>query len=99
MSRSSLTPSPISGADMNVLTRHFGSSHSWIQSTFSTQGLPLGDAARLLVLAIVASHLIACSEAEEVDYSGPVADWSDFGGGDHGLRDSPLTQLDGNALE
>ena len=84
---------------MNALTRHFGSSLSWIQSTFSTQGLPLGDAARLLVLAIVASHLIACGESGEVDYSGPVADWSGFGGGDHGLRYSPLTQIDGNNLE
>jgi quinoprotein glucose dehydrogenase len=51
------------------------------------RGVPGG-----LRIALLLS-LVACGRPAPVDYSGPIADWRDYGGDKGGLRYSPLTQI------
>jgi quinoprotein glucose dehydrogenase len=52
--------------------------------------------AGMLVLLALSLLLSACGRSVAVDYSGPVADWPEYGGDKGGLRYSPLTQIDVN---
>ncbi len=46
-----------------------------------------------MTLAVLAALLAACGEPAPVDYSGPTADWPEYGGDKGGLRHSPVNQI------
>jgi quinoprotein glucose dehydrogenase len=48
---------------------------------------------RIAQLALALGLVLSCTRSAPVDYSGPVADWPDYGGDKGGMRWSPLTQI------
>ncbi|MGZ5009841.1 MAG: outer membrane protein assembly factor BamB family protein [Methylobacter sp.] len=48
---------------------------------------------RVLFLVVTLFLLIACSDAEQLDYSGPLADWPTYGGSPGGGHYSAATQI------
>ncbi len=46
-----------------------------------------------VVTSFIAALLLACGDAQPVDYSGPVSEWPEYGGDKGGLKYSPLNQI------
>ena len=44
-------------------------------------------------LFVLLATLCACSDAGQIDFTGPIAQWPEYGGNKGGLRYSPLTQI------